>query len=46
MRLGVIGAGSFGAEVLKIVVSLPDIEIAGVADVNQAAAEELAGAGR
>ena len=43
MRLGVIGAGSFGAEVLKIVASLPDIEIAGVADVNQAAAEELAG---
>ena len=28
MRLGVIGAGSFGAEVLKIVASLPNIEIA------------------
>ena len=28
MRLGVIGAGSFGGEILKIVSSLPDIEIA------------------
>ena len=42
VRLGVIGAGSFGGEILKIVSSLPDIEIAGVADVNPTAAGALA----
>ena len=43
VRLGVIGAGRFGGEILKIVAKLPDFEIVGFADVNQAAAEELAG---
>lgn len=42
MRVGIIGAGDFGAEISKTVAGLPDIEIAGVADVNQGAARELA----
>ena len=42
MRLGVIGAGRFGGEILKTVSKLPDFEIAGFADVNHAAAEALA----
>lgn len=44
MRVGIIGAGDHGGFISRVLASLPDADIAGVADVNLRAAEELADA--
>ena len=42
VRVGLIGAGSFGAEMAGIVADLPGLEIAGVADLDGDAARRVA----
>ena len=42
VRIGLIGAGSFGHQIAKIIARLPELELAGVADIDTAAAVALA----
>lgn len=42
VRVGLIGAGGFGREIAKMIARLPELELAGVADVDTAAATALA----
>lgn len=42
VRVGLVGAGGFGREIAKMIARLPELELAGVADIDAAAAEALA----
>jgi UDP-N-acetyl-2-amino-2-deoxyglucuronate dehydrogenase len=41
LRVGLVGAGGFGIEIAKMIARLPELELAGVADVDIAAARAL-----